>query len=316
MPIAPTFRSWPPPGQPQTQTPLRPSTRAGCTPKSAHARISASSMRPHVGDDVDRLAERDDRVPDELAGAVPGDLAAAVDVDHRRARIAGRPVQRAGPLARGVDRLVLQQQAGVGDVAAPRAARAAPAAGPRRPGTEPPRRRTRPGRRSAHRPRRQPKPPRARERRRGCGGGWPLADGGIHEGTSRAGAGGRAPEPWHQIPGALGMYRVREAGGVIDETELRRMSQHERSAAAARARRPGRPAAHADPRADRRRRRGPGGDHRLLRGAGRLDRGARRRRCPATTARAAGAGPGSASTSRCWRRSPPPAGRPGGAGRC
>jgi len=31
-----------------------------------------------VGDDVDGLGEADDRIADELAGTVPGDLAAAV----------------------------------------------------------------------------------------------------------------------------------------------------------------------------------------------------------------------------------------------
>src|SRR5580700_547990 len=74
--------------------------------------------RPHVIDHVDRLAEPDDRVPDELPGAVPGDLAAAVDVDHRGSRVAGRPVELLGPLARRVDGRVLEQQAGVRDVAA------------------------------------------------------------------------------------------------------------------------------------------------------------------------------------------------------
>ncbi len=45
---------------------------------------------------------------------MPGDLAAAVDFDHRRARITDRTVGRAGPPARGVHRRVLEQQAGVG----------------------------------------------------------------------------------------------------------------------------------------------------------------------------------------------------------
>src|SRR5439155_17661231 len=38
-----------------------------------------------VGDHVDRVRQAQDRVPDELARAVPGDLAAAVHVAHRRA---------------------------------------------------------------------------------------------------------------------------------------------------------------------------------------------------------------------------------------
>ena len=46
-----------------------------------------------VGDDVDRVGQPHDRVADELPGAVPGDLAAAVDVDDRacRRRAAPRP---------------------------------------------------------------------------------------------------------------------------------------------------------------------------------------------------------------------------------
>ena len=64
---------------------------------------------PHVGDDVDRhRVSAHDRVADELAGAVPGDLAAAVDVDDRGA--VGGPLVRLGALAGGVDRGVLEQQ--------------------------------------------------------------------------------------------------------------------------------------------------------------------------------------------------------------
>jgi hypothetical protein len=36
---------------------------------------------PHVRHDVDRFAQAHDGIADELAGTVPGDLAAAVDVD-------------------------------------------------------------------------------------------------------------------------------------------------------------------------------------------------------------------------------------------
>src|SRR4051812_10487762 len=39
----------------------------------------------YVTDDVDRVGQPGDWVADELSGAVPGDLAAAVDVDHRSA---------------------------------------------------------------------------------------------------------------------------------------------------------------------------------------------------------------------------------------
>ena len=179
--------------------------RRGCTPNSAHARISASSMAPHVGDHVDRLAQLQDRVPDELAGAVPGDLPAAVDVDHRRARVADRPVQRAGPLARGVDRLVLEQQAGVRDLARHAPLVQHPLQVPGVLVRDAPRRRSRPGRKSAHCPRLQPNA--AREPAAAAAGSR----------TGRA-AGG----PW-QIVRRQGLYRGREET-VIDEAELRRMS--------------------------------------------------------------------------------------------
>src|SRR6185312_1377404 len=55
---------------------------------------------------------RYDRVADELAGAVPGDAAAAVDVDDRRA--VGGSVFGLRALARRVDRVVLQQHQHVG----------------------------------------------------------------------------------------------------------------------------------------------------------------------------------------------------------
>ena len=44
--------------------------------------VDEDALEPaHVADHVDRLGEAQDRVADELAGTVPGDLAAAVDVD-------------------------------------------------------------------------------------------------------------------------------------------------------------------------------------------------------------------------------------------
>ena len=73
-------------------------------------------QRAHVGDHVQRLAELDDRVPGQLPGTVPGDLAAAVHVDDRRSRIAERPVGHRRPLAGRVHRLVLEQQAAVGNL--------------------------------------------------------------------------------------------------------------------------------------------------------------------------------------------------------
>src|SRR5438132_8198156 len=41
--------------------------------------------RPHIRDDVRRVAEREDRVPDQLPGPVVGDVATAVDAIHGRA---------------------------------------------------------------------------------------------------------------------------------------------------------------------------------------------------------------------------------------
>ena len=70
----------------------------------------------HVADDVDRRGQPHDRVAGDLAGTVPGDLAAAVDVDDGRA--VGRPLLGLGALAGGVDRGVLEQEDGVGLLAA------------------------------------------------------------------------------------------------------------------------------------------------------------------------------------------------------
>ncbi len=67
---------------------------------------------------INGVSQLDDRVADELTWPVPGDLAAPVDIDHRRPWIARRPVERAGPAACRVDRLVLEQQAAVGDLVA------------------------------------------------------------------------------------------------------------------------------------------------------------------------------------------------------
>src|SRR6185369_15132135 len=64
-----------------------------------------------VGDHVDRVGQAQDRVADQLPGAVPGDHAAAVDVDDLGA--VGGPVPRLGPLSGGVDARMLQQQHGV-----------------------------------------------------------------------------------------------------------------------------------------------------------------------------------------------------------
>ncbi len=68
-----------------------------------------------VGDHIDGLGQSHDRIADELTRAVPGDLAAAVDIDHRSA--VGRPLVRLGALARRVDGLVLEQDQRVGPLA-------------------------------------------------------------------------------------------------------------------------------------------------------------------------------------------------------
>ena len=87
--------------------------RAVATPKSAQTRDQRLLEAADVVDDVDVLGQPDDRVADELAGAVERDLAAAVDVDDRRAAVDG-PLPRLGALAGGVDRRVLEQQHRVG----------------------------------------------------------------------------------------------------------------------------------------------------------------------------------------------------------
>ena len=111
MPMAATLRSGPCPSA-STHTPLRPSTRVGRDAELG-ADVDEQLLQPaHVRDDVDRLGQPHDRVADELARTVPGDLAAAVDVDDRRA--VPRPLVRLGALAGGVDGLVLEQQDGVG----------------------------------------------------------------------------------------------------------------------------------------------------------------------------------------------------------
>ena len=95
-----------------------PGPAAARHPDRGHPEIGAGPdhglfQRPYVGDHVDGLAELHDRVADQLAGPVPGDLAAAVHVDDRCTGIPGRPVRGGRPLARRVHRLVLEQQAAV-----------------------------------------------------------------------------------------------------------------------------------------------------------------------------------------------------------
>ena len=121
MPMAPIFRSGRTAGPRGRRRRRGPTCRCGPSIRVAvDAEVRADPDHhvleaAHVGHDVDRLGQPDDRVAHELARAVPGDLPAAVDVDHRRP--VERPLVGLGALAGGVDRGVLQQQRGVGLVA-------------------------------------------------------------------------------------------------------------------------------------------------------------------------------------------------------
>ena len=106
---------------PPTQTPGRPATRSASMPKPARARISVSSRRADVVAGAEAAASQvEDRVADELAGAVEGDVAAAVALDDSAPRGAGLGVDEevlvAGATPEGVDGRVLQegQRLGVG----------------------------------------------------------------------------------------------------------------------------------------------------------------------------------------------------------
>ena len=68
----------------------------------------------YVVDHLDVVRESDDGVADQLAGAVEGDQAAAVDVDHRGTPGIGRAVAGRGALTGGEDGRVLEQPDGVG----------------------------------------------------------------------------------------------------------------------------------------------------------------------------------------------------------
>ena len=66
-------------------------------------------------DDVDGVGQSHDRVADERPRAVPGDLAAAIDI-HDPSAIKGA-LKWFGATAGGVDRLVLEEEDGVGEFA-------------------------------------------------------------------------------------------------------------------------------------------------------------------------------------------------------
>ena len=105
--------------RPRRRVAQHPRAAATCHPRGGHPEFGARPderflERAHVGHHVKRLAELDDRVAGQLPGPVPGDLAAAVHVDHRGARVAERPVRCGCPLAGRIHGLVFEQQAAVG----------------------------------------------------------------------------------------------------------------------------------------------------------------------------------------------------------
>jgi len=113
-PMAATLGS----GRPQrrTHTPLRPlDPLAGDAELGEHVEQQLLHAA-HESHHIDGVSQPHDRVADELPGPVPGDLAAAVDVDDGRAA-ADRPVAALGALAGGLDGRVLEQQQRVGGVA-------------------------------------------------------------------------------------------------------------------------------------------------------------------------------------------------------
>ena len=93
-------------GQPDAGC-ARPRARRRTGPCPAITAISASSRRRTYSTTSMGVASAHEGIADELARAVPGDEAAAVDVDDRGA--VGGPVRRAGALAGGVDGRVLQE---------------------------------------------------------------------------------------------------------------------------------------------------------------------------------------------------------------
>ena len=94
-----------------------PDAGAALDPLARHAELGEhvdehALESAHVADHVDRFGEPEDRVADELARPVPGDLAAAVDIDDGGA--VGRPFVGLGAFAGGVHRRVLEEDDGIG----------------------------------------------------------------------------------------------------------------------------------------------------------------------------------------------------------
>ncbi len=120
-------------------TPLRPftSTRPATMPELG-AHVDEHLLDPaDERHDVDRVGKPDDRVTDELAGAVPGDLPTSVDVDDGRSGVEQGTLVGLRPLACGVDRLVLEQQRPCRRSRRRRGPREAVAVRPTQPGTGP-----------------------------------------------------------------------------------------------------------------------------------------------------------------------------------
>src|SRR5262249_34863323 len=90
--------------------PGHPHAPAAFNPVGRHAKLAADPDQRlldavHVGNYVNRLAECDDRIADKLTRAMPGDVAAPIDVDDGRAWVTDRPVEWCGSLAGRIDRL-------------------------------------------------------------------------------------------------------------------------------------------------------------------------------------------------------------------
>ncbi len=64
-----------------TQTPACSLQRSAAMPKRAHASITALFERAHQRHDLAKALELADRIDDELARAVVGNVAAALDLD-------------------------------------------------------------------------------------------------------------------------------------------------------------------------------------------------------------------------------------------
>ena len=115
-PIAQILRGRPPCPRGRIQTPEAPAMRPAAMPYSATVRITASSsVSMYSLSPMPMRSEIEDRIADQLPGAVEGDVAAAVDVKepcaHRFERFAGHEQVFGVPaFAQRVDRRMLHQQ--------------------------------------------------------------------------------------------------------------------------------------------------------------------------------------------------------------